>query len=187
MYIYKRGVIHGRFQLLHNDHLKYILAGKRLAKHLFIGITNPDPNYTKTDEADPHRSAPDSNPFTYYERYEMVKEALLHEGLSPRDFSIVPLPINFPALYHYYCPKDAVYFLTIYDEWGMKKLRTFKELGLKTYVLWKRPKEKKGLSATMVRQLLEEGTGWEQLVPPPVRDVVMRFHLRERLLQKSCG
>jgi D-arabinose 5-phosphate isomerase GutQ len=36
------GVIHGRFQILHNDHLKYLLAGKDLCRHLVIGITNPD-------------------------------------------------------------------------------------------------------------------------------------------------
>ena len=27
---YELGVIHGRFQVLHNDHIKYLMAGKRL-------------------------------------------------------------------------------------------------------------------------------------------------------------
>ena len=37
----KVGVIHGRFQLLHNDHMKYLLAGKQRCEHLIIGICNP--------------------------------------------------------------------------------------------------------------------------------------------------
>jgi nicotinamide-nucleotide adenylyltransferase len=41
--LYELGVIHGRFQVLHNDHLRYILAGKELCRHLVVGITNPDP------------------------------------------------------------------------------------------------------------------------------------------------
>lgn len=45
----RTGVIHGRFQLLHNDHLKYLLAGKARCEHLVVGITNPDPCLTKAD------------------------------------------------------------------------------------------------------------------------------------------
>jgi glycerol-3-phosphate cytidylyltransferase-like family protein len=33
---YDVGVIHGRFQVLHNDHLKYLLLGKALFKHLVV-------------------------------------------------------------------------------------------------------------------------------------------------------
>lgn len=39
----EQGVIHGRFHILHNDHLKYLLAGKLARCHLIVGITNPDP------------------------------------------------------------------------------------------------------------------------------------------------
>jgi len=47
------GVIHGRFQVLHNEPLKYLLAGKALCKHLVVGITNPDPSLIKSEPADP--------------------------------------------------------------------------------------------------------------------------------------
>lgn len=36
------GVVHGRFQLLHNDHVKYIMAGMERCERLVIGICNPD-------------------------------------------------------------------------------------------------------------------------------------------------
>ena len=42
--MYDIGVIHGRFQVPHNDHLRYLLAGKALCRHLVVGLTNPDPS-----------------------------------------------------------------------------------------------------------------------------------------------
>jgi len=117
---YETGVIHGRFQILHNDHMKYLMAGKKMCKHLVVGITNPDPFLTRQEDADPNRSAPQANPLTYYERYVMVGSALDEAWVSPREFSIVPFPINIPKLYKYYVPMDAVFFLSIYDKWEKK-------------------------------------------------------------------
>ena len=89
---YELGFIHGRFQILHNDHLKYLLAGKALCKHLIVGITNPDPSLTRDDQADPNRSTNESNPLTYYERQVLVREALLGAGLDCRELHHRPLP-----------------------------------------------------------------------------------------------
>ena len=86
------GVIHGRFQVLHNDHLKYLLAGKVRCKHLVVGITNPDPTLTREDSADPKRTRLISNPLTYFERYTMVGAALVEAGVSPRGFLGSALP-----------------------------------------------------------------------------------------------
>ena len=60
----KLGVIHGRFQLLHNDHMKYLLAGKERCEHLIIGICNPEQDLTKYTSNNPHRSKRSSNPLT---------------------------------------------------------------------------------------------------------------------------
>jgi nicotinamide-nucleotide adenylyltransferase len=132
------GVIHGRFQVLHNDHLKYLLAGKSRCRHLVVGITNPDPILTRHHPADPHRSIPTENPLTYFERYIMIQAALIEAGLGIFQFSLVPLPINLPELYRFYVPMDATFFLTIYDPWGRTKLQHFESLGLKTHILWER-------------------------------------------------
>lgn len=35
------GAIHGRFQVLRHDHLKYLMAGKARCQRLCVGITNP--------------------------------------------------------------------------------------------------------------------------------------------------
>jgi len=175
------GVAHGRFQLFHLDHLKYVLAAKERCRHLVVGITNPDPTLTKFDPADPHRSSEGDNPLTFYERYVMIREALLESGLDFREFSLVPLPINFPELYRYYVPLDATFFLTIYDEWGEKKLAMFNSLGLKVDILWRRPKSEKGLSVTALRRLMGRSQPWEHLVPPAVARLVGDLGLLERL------
>ena len=166
------GVIHGRFQILHNDHLKYLLAGKAKCEHLVVGITNPDPCQTRDDAADLKRSSDQANPFTYFQRYQMVHAALTRTGLEEKEFSVVPFPINFPERYHYYVPLDATFFLTIYDDWGEKKLEMFQTLGLKTEVLWRRTPATKGLSATDIRAKIAAGEPWQHLVPPGVAEIV---------------
>lgn len=175
----KVGVIHGRFQLLHNDHMKYLLAGKERCDHLVVGITNPDPSHTRSDPADMSRSSMASNPLTYYERYCMVREALAEQGLRD-SISIVPFPINLPDLYQYYVPLDALFFLTIYDKWGEKKLTLFQELGLNTKILWRKKQTEKGLSATDIREKITKNEEWEQFVPPAVVLFIKKHHLNER-------
>jgi nicotinamide mononucleotide adenylyltransferase len=150
-----------------------------------VGITNPDPTLTKFDEADPHRSSEVDNPLTFYERYVMIRETLLEVGLDFREFSLVPLPINFPELYRYYVPLDATFYLTIYDEWGERKLAMFTSLGLQVDILWRKPASEKGLTATALRLLMGQGQPWEHLVPPAVARLVTDMGLGERLrLQK---
>lgn len=183
--MYKTGVIHGRFQILHNDHLRYLLAGKALSKHLVVGITNPDPFLSKNEDADPNRSKPLYNPLTYYERHIMLKKALAYAGIGHDDFTIVPFPINFPERYKYYVPMDAVFFLSIYDDWGRRKLHYFRSMGIKTHVLRDVAPEKKGISATDIRHKIITGQPWEHLVPDPVPPLIYQWKLPDRLKQLS--
>jgi len=177
----KIGVIHGRFQLLHNDHLKYLLAGKKRCDYLVVGITNPDPSLTKQDESDKTRSAEAKNPFSYYERLLMVKAALIEAGLRWDDFSVVPFPVNLPHLYRYYVPMDAIFYLTIYDEWGEKKLNLFRDAGLQTEILWRCANKDKGLSGTEVRMRLAAGEEWQHMVPKAVAKLLRQWNVAARL------
>jgi nicotinamide mononucleotide adenylyltransferase len=179
--MWETGVVHGRFQLFHKDHLRYVLAAKARCRHLLVAITNPDPTLTKFDPADPHRSSTRDNPLTFYERYVMLRETLLEQGLGYREFSLVPLPINFPELYRYYVPLEATFFLTIYDEWGERKLQLFESLGLKVEILWRKPSSEKGLRATAIRGLMGLGQPWEHLVPAAVARLVREMGLLARL------
>jgi len=177
------GVVHGRFQIFHLDHLKYLLAARQKCRHLVVGITNPDPTLTKTDAADPFRSSPAANPLTYFERYCIIEAVLLEAGLDHAEFSIVPFPINFPDLLHFYVPLNAVFYLTIYDDWGRRKLNLFQSLGLDVEVLWTKSGEQKGISAKEVRRRVAEGEPWEHLVPPAAAFMIKKMGIEARLSQ----
>ncbi len=175
------GVIHGRFQILHDDHMKYLMAGKELCSHLIVGITNPDPTLAKYTETNPHRNMTSSNPLTYYERYVMIRDALLEKGLTLSEFSIVPFPINFPELIKFYVPMNAVFFLSIYDEWGRRKKSILESLGLKVHVLWDVPLEKKGLSGYDIREAMIHDQLWEQHVPPSTEKLIKEWNIVARM------
>ena len=178
---YDIGIIHGRFQILHNDHVKFLMSGKKLCEHIIVGITNPDPSLTKDHESNPHRSTKLNNPLTYYERMLMIKETLLEKGLKLSEFSIVPFPINFPHLLKYYVPLDKVFFLSIYDDWGRQKKKYLESLGLNVYVLWEVALEKKGISGQEVRKKMINDQPWEQFVPKSVQNLIIEWNIIQRL------
>lgn len=181
------GVIHGRFQVLHNDHMTYLLAAKERCDHLVVGITNPDPQLTRHDAADSDRSDSTANPLTYYERFILVRDALLEAGLNHSEFCVVPFPVNLPELYRYYVPMDAVFYLTIYDEWGRRKLELFRSEGLKTEVMWERPRSEKGLTGARIRNAMVMGEPWEAYVPRSVASHLKAWKIADRLRQAEAG
>lgn len=179
--VYDVGVIHGRFQVVHNDHLRYLLAGWEQCRNLVVGVTNPDPSLTRAEAADPHRAAPENNPLTYYERQAMLRAALGGAGVPEDRLTVVPLPVNLPELYRHYVPLDAVFFLTIYDDWGRAKRERFLDLGLDVHVLWERDPACKGLTGTGVREAMRDGKPWEHMVPPEAAALARRWGVPERL------
>jgi nicotinamide-nucleotide adenylyltransferase len=179
--IYETGVIHGRFQVFHNDHLKYLLAGKKLCRHLVVGITNPDPFTIRDENADLKRSSPLANPLTYFERYIIIRTVLLENGIKPTNLSVVPLPINHPDRYRYYVPMDAVFFLAIYDDWGRTKYEYFKSQGLSIHVLREVSPEEKGISAGDIRNKMINDQPWEHLVPQSVAVLMKKWGISARL------
>ena len=179
------GFIHGRFQLFHNDHLNYALLAKAQCKKLIVGITSPENAFLIREDVDPHRSEAASNPFTYYERYNMVKLALLEAGVPREDFEIVPYPIERPEILYNYVPLCATSFFTIYDKWGYEKLERLKALGYGTVVLFD-DREKK-MCSTEIREKIFAGSDWKDMVPNAVYEYIVENGLTEkviRLLQK---
>lgn len=181
----KLGFIHGRFQLFHNDHLNYALLAKEQCEKLIVGITSPENAALIREEVDPHRSEAASNPFTYFERYEMIKLALLEAGVKREDFEIVPYPIERPEILYNYVPLHATSFFTIYDKWGYEKLERLKSLGYGTVVLFD-DREKK-MCSTEIREKIFTGTEWKNMVPNAVYEYITKNDLTEKviaLLQK---
>ena len=179
----KYGVIHGRFQGLHKGHLEYLLAGMSRCEHLYIGITNFDSQAIKSiDKVNPKRTNLSENPFSYYERYRMVKEAMLEAGVRQEDFDIVPFPIEEPERISNYVPMNGVFYITVYDQWGIKKKALLDNLGVKTVVMWTRTNEERLTSGTEVRMLIRENNSkWKELVPNSVVNYIMKNGLEQKI------
>lgn len=181
--IHKVGVIHGRFQGLHKGHLEYLLEGKKRCEKLIIGITN----YTCNEKSehiskiDTHRLNPSDNPFTFYERLEMIRVALLAEGINEEEFRIVPFPIEKQDQIFNFVPRDAVFFITIYDNWGREKLKILKTLGLSVEVMWERSLEQKPISGSLLRKKISHGEEWEYLVPTAVASYIKEHNLCKKI------
>lgn len=167
------GIVHGRFQPLHRDHIeRLLLPGAARCDVLIVGITNPSRELTAFDASNPHRSASESNPFSYWERFEMIRDALLEAGISRDRFEIVPFPINFPDQVGNYVP-EGTHFITLYDAWTRSKCDCLRELGYTVEVLEDEP-EKIGISATEVRKRLQENSDWHALVTPAVEKLIRK-------------
>ena len=177
------GIVHGRFQVLHNEHMRYILAGKQRCKHLIIGITNYTCAFVDAEisKIDTHRLAAASNPFTYYERMEMVRNSMLENGIPLEDFTIVPFPIEKPEQIFNFVPKKSTFYITIYDAWGRNKFERLKNLGVKTELLWECKEEEKIMSGTLIRGLIKEDKQWAQLVPAAVYKYITQNGLDKRI------
>ncbi|MCZ6672423.1 MAG: nicotinate-nucleotide adenylyltransferase [Verrucomicrobia bacterium] len=176
------GIVHGRLQPLHNEHLKkYILAAYKQCEFLIVGITNPDPALTGEHAAAPHRTQEASNPFTYYERALIVQASLLEAGLGWEDFMVVPFPINKPEYIKYYVPTDATFFMTIYDKWGHAKRELLENQGFRVEVLCEEESRDGTISSTQIRERMAHSGPWEKLVPEAAARVIKQRKLDQRV------
>jgi nicotinamide-nucleotide adenylyltransferase len=167
------GCVHGRFQPFHEGHLEYVLRARQRCERLIIGITAADSAAVRKEDASPHRHEPASNPFTYFERLQMIQSTLLAEGLSPTTFAIVPFPIQDPGFTSHYVPEGTTHFVRIYSRWEEEKIRRLRDEGFRVEVL--DTGEEKKISGTEVRRLMREGLPWEHLVPPDTAEIVYRI------------
>lgn len=161
--VIQSGAVCGRFQVFHNDHLKYVLEAKKCCRHLYVGVTSSDPFMAPLEKSDLNRGKSVANPCTYYERMMVIEKSLIEVGLTNEDFHIVPFPIGRPELIKYYIPQDTICFFTIYDEWGEEKVNRLKEEGYATEVLWR--SDEKGLSSSFIREQIAKGKHWKDFVP----------------------
>lgn len=182
----KIGIVHGRFQPFHLGHLEYVLSALKECEHLIIGITNPDPTHTKKDSTSSTRAKPQNNPFSYYERYLMIREALLQEEIPIDKFDVVPFPINYPELLHHYIPSDGIHYTRVFEPWNYKKIEILKELGHKVVVLFEGTVEDKQYIGGEVRKTIADGgTQWKDLVPKGAAQVIKELDLDQRLADHS--
>lgn len=53
--VIQSGAVCGRFQVFHNDHLKYVLEAKKCCRHLYVGVTSSDPFMAPLEKSDLNR------------------------------------------------------------------------------------------------------------------------------------
>jgi nicotinamide mononucleotide adenylyltransferase len=162
---YTYGMIHGRFQPFHLEHLRYFRIAWERSENVLVGITNPDPNAVVEDELSPHRHLPEDNPFTFTERLMMIQDTLREEGYPMDRIFIVPLPIHHPERWRFYIPEGTAMFVIAYSPWERMKAERLRAAGLEVVLI---DSLAKGISGQEVRSLIESGGDWERFVPPAV-------------------
>jgi nicotinamide-nucleotide adenylyltransferase/phosphinothricin biosynthesis protein PhpF len=161
--------------------MEYLLAGKARCDFLYVGVSMPDFRFSTEQSLAPHRSLVQANPFTYYERLSMIRNALKAAQVPREAFEIVPFPVDAPELLRHYVPLNACFFVTIYDDWGREKVKTLTALGIQVEVMWERSISDRLTTGTEVRELMANGGKWERLVPAEVREYILEHKLIERM------
>lgn len=168
---YRYGMIHGRFQPFHLEHLRYFRLAWEQSEQVVIGITNPDPSTILADDLSRHRHLPEENPLTFIERLMIIQGTLRDEGYPMERIFIVPLPIHHPDRWPYYIPQGTTIFVVVYSPWEKQKAEQLRKAGFHVVVV---DTLKKGISGQQVRSLLRSNGDWESLVPPAVTQFFRR-------------
>lgn len=165
--------IHGRFQILHNDHLAYFRNAATKHDRLYIGITGQQRDLLGTAG----REARSENPLTYWERLEMWRVVLAQEG---GEHIVGPFPIEAHQTLHDFVPTSCVCVTTIREAWNQEKVERLQAMGYKVDVLASDPN--KAISGSQLRALIKSGdTEWKQKVPAAVADFLETINITARL------
>ena len=162
---FQYGMILGRFQPFHLEHLRYFQLVWEQSERVIVGITNPDPSTIVADESSNHRHRPEENPLTFIERLAMIQDTLRDAGYPLERILIVPIPIHHPDRWQYYIPDGTVIFVVAYSPWERKKAERLRSAGFEVVLV---DHLEKGISGQQVRSLLRSNGNWEKLVPPAV-------------------
>ncbi|MDJ0928265.1 MAG: cytidyltransferase [Gammaproteobacteria bacterium] len=173
----------GRFQPFHYDHLELVLHALTLGKHLLIGITNPDSRSLQEQPASAHRHLDSSNPFTFFERAQMVGETLRDTGIPPDRYGIVPFPLDAPETWESYIPLHATQIVRVFSPWERDKGRQLTAAGYAVRLM--DGDNSRRISASDIRHALRVGGSWRHLVPAGSRAVLDA--LGETELQRRCS
>lgn len=155
----------GRFQPVHKQHMELFEVALRDAGHLIVAITNPDAGAVHEEPTSAHRHRRSSNPFTYYERTQLLNAALAGAGLASST-TIVPFDLTRPVHWPEYVPLDARHFVRAYSDWERRKASLLADRGYSVEIL--EGDQSRRLSASDIRVRLAQGSAWEDLVPAAV-------------------
>jgi len=174
----RSGSIHGRFQVFHNNHLKYALKSFESVDFMYVGLTAYDILFTNNRN---HRFNLLDNPLAFYERVEMVTKVLVGAGIGIDSFTVVPFPIERPWLLSQYIPSECKCYTSIKDQWNNTKIDILRKQGYDVGIVDINADRIDGFN---VRRLIRErDKSWRLLVPCETQKMVDEIHLAERMLQ----
>jgi len=167
--MYMRGLYIGRFQPFHLGHLEVVRTIMEKVDELIIVIGSAQYSHT-------HR-----NPFTAGERYEMIRSALIEEGISCSRFMIVTVEdINKHPLWVAHVRSMVPTFDVVFTNEPLNA-RLFEEAGCKVEGV---PLFSRAMySSTRVREECITSHEWSSLVPSAVSEVIKRIDGVTRLCQ----
>lgn len=176
---YEIGMVHGRFQPFHHEHLEYILWGITKAKKCYIAITQPDINNLSETIGAPHRAKKEGNPFTFDERKRMIELTLNRLGIKNERYEIIPFNIDkiedsLNTLKDKLGGQLPIQFVKVFSEWEEHKKNIFNNLGIEVIEINESHKEyaTKNVTGTLVRELIFSQRNWKDYVPYGTQMVV---------------
>ncbi len=161
------GLLVGRFQPFHFGHLAAIRYALKRVQYLYIVVGSAQ------------RSHERDNPFTAGERITMIKGALDGNGVDPAKWMAIPIADADSHSLWVSTVKSMVPKFDLVFTNDALTFSLFKEEGIGVAAV---PYlDRKKYSATNVRDRILERKDWENLVPPEVAELVMRFGGVERV------
>ena len=181
------GSIHGRFQPFHNGHLGYLRAALERTESVYIGMTRVLTEPGIGGDVAPHRLKSESNPFTYFERCQIIEAVLDREDIDPRRIRIGPFPIEEPERLAEFWPLAAPCFTTLVDDWNVRKVEVLKTLGYNVEIV-EVPTSAAIRSGTLIRAAMRErDLSWRDWVPKGALHLLDDFSDRIRENEAFMG
>lgn len=161
----------GRFQPFHRDHLSLVVQAAAEYGRVIVAVTNAEVSWRAPVAEAPHRHLDDANPFTYWQRADMILAATC--GLIAADrLRVTPFPIHDASVWDAYLPPSTECWVRGRGPWEDEKIRLL-ATRYPVRVLDAVPNEVNGSG---VRGRLAAGDEcWRDDVPPPVAGLIDRW------------
>ena len=105
------------------------------------------------------------NPLTYFERCEMIRGAMEEFNVPAKEYDFIPFPISMPEYITQYTPKEAVYYVGMFDAWDEEKYKILRSLDLDVNILWRKTEEEKGITGSKYESLSPQIRSGNSLFP----------------------
>lgn len=167
-----RGCVTGRFQPVHEDHLRLIRIALAECARVVVGITSPDPAKLRPEPTSAHRHRLDANPFTYLERLALIVTALGDD----RRVIVAPFDLGEPDTWVHQAPLDTVQYVALNGPWEAEKAQRLRTFGYAVREV--EPAGPEPRRATDIREAMRAGEPWDHLVPEATVPLLHRMIAR---------